>query len=62
MREYIIIKMVIKKKRQPLKPKLSKIVYVPKDKIVSPPKRKTKQVTVKKSRRARKHKRTVVKK
>lgn len=54
--------MVEKKIVQPLKPKLSKIVNVPKDIILSPPKFKTKQVDVSKSRRARKHQRTLRKK
>lgn len=51
--------MVIKKVVVPLKPERSKIVKVPKDIIISPPKRKTKQIVIKKSNHTRKHKRTV---
>lgn len=50
-----------------MKPKLSKIVKTPKDKIVSPAKFKTKQTDVKSylryvDEKVRKHKRTVRKK
>jgi len=59
--------MVTKKITKPLKPKLSKIIEVPKDIILKPAKFKTKQVDVKsyfryKDERVRKHKRTVRKK
>jgi len=56
--------MVIKKVVIPLQPKKFKVVKVPKDKIISPPKYKTKQTDVEsylryKDERVRKHKRTV---
>jgi len=56
--------MVEKKFIIPIKPKKSKIVFEPKDIIVSPPKRKTKQIDVKEyfryvDEKVRKHKRTV---
>jgi len=59
--------MVEKKVVIPLKPKRSKIVFTPKDKIISPPKFKTKQIKVKSYLRyvdepVKKHKRTVRKK
>ncbi len=54
--------MVIKKSIIPLKPKKSKIVLSPKDRIISPSKFKTKQIDIKQSIRSRKHKRTVRKK
>jgi len=62
--------MVEKKVVQPLKPKKSKVIFTPEDKIISPPKFKTRQTDVKKHIRlpdimnikVRKHKRTVRKK
>jgi len=56
--------MVEKKVTKPLKPKMSKIVFTPKDKIISPPKFKTKQIDIPKylryiDEKVRKHKRTV---
>ena len=58
--------MVEKKVIKPLKPKMSKVVFVPKDIIISPAKHKTRQTdvkgTYKPDYKRRKHKRTIRKK
>ena len=57
-------KVILKLVPKPLPPKISKIIIAPKDKIVSPPKFKTRQAGVKQHFRlgdikVRKHQRTV---
>jgi len=54
--------MVIKKITRVMKARKTKTVHTPKDKVLSGPKRKTKQILVSKSKRAREHHRTIRKK